>query len=730
MMISTPPSSIRSLRWHHLAAAVLLVCLFASCRRDESTHFTALTQRYDGGKAYVDGDVVYWTSGDNVRINGGVYAVTVDGSNHNSATIDAEGVAAIGGVYYAVYPAASSSLSGTTATFALPQTEPYTLAGGCQQLDNLMAAAASGTTLEFQNLCALLHFSLASTAAGAKLCAIEVSCDQPLWGELQATYSSSTWSVTPPSDAANTMRRLSFASPQALSTTAQDFYLQVPPVSGISSFTLRYIFEDGNGTVKSYDLAKAGTISFAQGVMYNFPTDTYNGTQVSNSAVSVSTNSMDGSASHPYELYSTQGWKAMLKAAATNTGKHFTLQTDITVDTTFNDFKASLDGNGHTVTLGDPNKALFKQVTAGTIENLQIDADTTATAPECYDIGSTTNLFGFLACTTYNCTISHCINRASVNYTTSNAHLGGLCGRSRSVIIDCRNEGNICGKGPFIGGIVGYIEYSNAFSGNSNSGNITMTGSSTTTSYCGGLAGHLNLTGDDLYVSDCTNSGSITVSVTSNGIEGCIGGLFGRCYDNIIDCSNSGSITNNATLSNNLYFGGLIGRDSQSNTGTALHTIRNCYNEGNIAALNKSHMFTGGLVGSLTYADIINCYTYCSLDGAYVAGLVGSTITGIDNECTLSNCYFYGSINASDTSFGLSGVTDLSKHSHQIDHCYCPTGMTMYHSSCTGNDNNAFLSSALTLSNDSSLSTALNSGATTPPDKGWTDGATHVVFAP
>lgn len=726
MMISTPPSSIRSLRWHHLAAAVLLVCLFASCQRDESTHFTALTQRYDGGKAYVDGDVVYWTSGDNVRINGGVYAVTVDGSNHNSATIDAEGVAAIGGVYYAVYPAASSSLSGTTATFALPQAEPYTLVGGCQQLDNLMAAAASGTTLEFQNLCALLHFSLASTAAGAKLCAIEVSCDQPLWGELQATYSSSTWSVTPPSDAANTTRRLSFASPQALSTTAQDFYLQVPPVSGISSFTLRYIFEDGNGTVKSFDLAKAGTISFAQGVMYNFPTDTYNGTQVSNSAVTVSTNSMDGSASHPYELYSTQGWKAMLKAAATNTGKHFALQTDITVDTTFNDFKATLDGNGHTVTLGDPNKTLFKQVTAGTIENLQIDAATTAEAPVCYTIGSTTNLFGFLACTTYNCTISHCINRASVNYTSSNAHLGGLCGRSSNTsFTSCRNEGNICGNGPYIGGIAGYVTECTSFDSNSNSGTITLAGTPTSACYCGGLAGYLSL-GDTYSTTECTNSGAINITVTTIKENSGIGGLYGQCKSSIENCSNTGTITNSTTLNNNTFIGGIVGRDANS---TTLHTIRNCYNEGNIVGADKTKMYVGGILGCLYYTNVINCYAYCDLQGHHVGGLVGRNISSLYNTCDLSNCYYYGSITATKSSYGLSNV-DSSTPKHQIDHCYCPTGMTMYHSSCTGNGGNAYLSSALTLSNGDSLSTALNSGATTPPDKGWTDGATHVVFAP
>ena len=708
--------------WHNTLLLALLSLLFAACQKENSLFHLTAQQYSNSSKEYLTGSVVYWSDGDQMNINGNTYTVVVDASNHNKATVDAPDATPYNGTYYAASPADLATVSGSTVTFTLPQSETYTTQGGGQHVANLMVASSTNNELSFQNLCAMLHFSLLSTASGAKLCAIEVSCDKPLWGTLQATHNGSSWDLSLPATAENTTRRLTFSSPLTLSATAHDFYLLVPPVSALSTFTLRYIFEDATGIVKAFNLTKSGTINLAQGVMYNFPTDTYNGSQVSNASAVASTNAMDGSAAQPYELYTAASWKAMMKSAATSTGKYFTLGADITLDTTFATFKAHLDGNNHTIKLSDPNKPIFNLINGGTVENLQIDADATADSP-----ALSSNFFGFLACSTANGTITHCTNKASVTCTTATAQtqIGGICGKiSSGHITHCLNEGNITSNATYSGGIVGYANTATAFADNTNSGNITLTGTPNSNVYCGGVAGTMNLSDNGDTITGCYNDGNITLSF-SGAVTNClIGGLFGgyNCY--LDGCGNSGNINNANALSQPTYIGGLAGKNTNPNS----HTILNCYNEGNITATTKTNMYVGGLVGFIINIDIYNSYAFCTLEGNSVAGITGYA-QSLSGTHYLSNCYYYGTINAS-TIYGLSAITSSNPtNTQQVDHCYYPAAYTAYASGSSDGGNNEALSSALLLSGGASLATTLNAAV---PSGGysWTEGATHVVFAP
>ena len=167
-------------------AVTFLCVVFAGCQRDKGSEvFTAVMQSYNNsGKDYIVGNVVYWSDADRIRINEGVYGIAVNGLDRNRATVNAEGVSDFDGKYYGAYPAEGSTIAANgRVTFTIPQQELYTTAGEKQVIHNIMAAKSNGSKLNFQNLCALLHFKVAASGSGvgAKLYAVEVVTDKPMY---------------------------------------------------------------------------------------------------------------------------------------------------------------------------------------------------------------------------------------------------------------------------------------------------------------------------------------------------------------------------------------------------------------------------------------------------------------------------------------------------------------------------------------------------------------------
>ncbi|GHV40354.1 hypothetical protein FACS1894187_21240 [Synergistales bacterium] len=131
---------------------------------------------------------------------------------------------------------------------------------------------------------------------------------------------------------------------------------------------------------------------------------------------------------------------------------------------------------------------------------------------------------------------------------------------------------------------------------------ITINNNSHIINRVGGLAG--DNTGGT--ITNCTASGSITVSDDTNN---CVGGLVGINFDTITNCTASGSITiseSNYDYNENRYsVGGLVG----SNVGT----ITNCTASGSVTVDNSNgnrnnSYYVGGLVGSNhNKGTITNC---------------------------------------------------------------------------------------------------------------------------
>lgn len=721
-------------------AVAFLCVVFAGCQRDKGSDvFTAVMQSYNNsGKDYIVGNVVYWSDADRIRINDGVYGIAVDGSDSNRATVNAEGVSDFGGNYYGAYPAEGSTIAANgRVTFTIPQEELYTTAGGKQVIHNIMAAKSNGSKLNFQNLCALLHFKVAASGSGvgARLYAVEVVTDKPMWGTMTADYneSRSKWEVTSLTATDANTRTLRLKTPIELTAAAQDLYMLVPPVAGGSTLTLRFILENGTGAVKVFEKAKATTFSFESGMVYHFnQSNTFNGTAMLYGSDAVTAETMDGTAEHPYLVYSGNSWNVLKTNSIMGAeGKQINLAEDINVNSTYtSEFKATLNGNGHTITLTTPNISLLSSINGGQVRNVTIES----TEPVRHPIlvyNDPARYYGALAGRAFSSAVfENCVNKVNITCDTLNyatVYVGGLIGNANGcTMTNCRNEGNITSNAAYVGGVAGQA---GAISDCTNSGTITITTTADVvkTSYCGGVAGYV-VSAD---VSNCYNTGAININTKSSEIS-YYGGVFGLANSNVSNCSNRAAISCNVVSdTKNKYVGGVVGYNNSSSAVTML----NCYNEGDILCESGAkYLYVGGLLAYDSRMSIKNSYAFCSLQGTYVCGIVAYG-AGLFINANITNCYYYGTITCSSSNkYGIAGVSN-NDNKFNIYKCYYPSAYNICYPNSTNDSTSVTLSSAVSLTggDGTSLRDTLNRNVSNIPVSGactWKNGTSpaRVVF--
>lgn len=714
-----------------LMFVVVATMVLGACREEEDKDvFTVYIDGYNGGKDYMGGLDIFWNEGDRVRINNGIYTVDIDESDHNKATINAEGVTTYGGAYYAAYPADMSSIGlDGTITFDMPAEEIYaTDAGGRQKVQNIMAATTDDHQLTFAPLGALLHFSVASSASGARLCSVEVESDKAACGTMTATHSDTGWNFTSPSPAllTNMKRTLRFSTPEAVGAAAKDFYLVVAPMTAVTSFTLRFVFENAAGDVKVFEKTKSGTtFDIAKGSIYRFVTS-FDGTNISVAGESVSAATMDGTASHPYLVCSQRSWERTMSSYASNETKYIALANDIQVATTVAEFKAKLDGCGHTITLTTANIPLFNKINGATVSNLTLATASPVTSPVCYN-----NWFGVLGCQAVGtgCEVSNCTNTADITFNVgdlSNRYVGGLVGNASGCSFTSNhNTGTIISDATFIGGIAGNATNTPVNANNTNSGDIIFrtVNSISHEIYIGGVAGYQT---GSINVTDCRNEGTILIDgITSTKVN--CGGLVGESTSNFANCSNYGTIRCNNNNNNEKNVGGILGVCESTE-----RNMLNCINEGDIQAVEGVlKMYSGGLIGKNRYMHVKNSYAFCNVSGNYASGIVGDGRSSLVNQTSIENCYFFGTLTSSNN-YGLTGGPTPSLNNYfTITHCFYKAGYNMRSGTNASDSGNGTIKAddPLTLSNDSALVAALNSGAASITGaRSWTTSGGHVVL--
>ena len=166
-----------------------------------------------------------------------------------------------------------------------------------------------------------------------------------------------------------------------------------------------------------------------------------------------------------------------------------------------------------------------------------------------------------------------------------------------------------------------------------------------------GMAAGIVAVMQDGVIRNCSSSGYIRGTSAVGGIVGMGSGIIEKCYSVIeINCGTGNS-------------GGLVG---QFGVFTGQSIIKSCYSISTV----RGAMNLGGLVGSVNYADILDCYTITNVGGdrasMYIGGVVGYMGAG-----KINNCYVIGSISKWDESFATCFIGGIAGSSGtELKNCF------------------------------------------------------------
>ena len=333
-------------------------------------------------------------------------------------------------------------------------------------------------------------------------------------------------------------------------------------------------------------------------------------------------------------IYTAGQWRDFVSGISTSNkyaDKTIKIGADITLFDdwscgTFADFRGTLDGQGHTITLaGAANGPLLGELVAATVKDLTVAGKVnkpyvSVSASDGKTYSYTGGLVGLMKASdsdTSRAVLEGCTNKASIaSSVATNSFVGGLAGKAEknALIKDSTNEGDVTCRdnassiNVMVGGIAGQVN--GTIADCRNSGNVAV-GTTCSSLYVGGIVGFAF--GNDTYkstVQGCsTDSGHTIQTVTGSDVtEMRVGGIVGNGYGNVYGCANNSDISTkgNAKV---LFLGGISGL--VGNTGITL-SMQCCHNRGNVTntatASNNSNV--GGFAGKLDLGTISITGTY------------------------------------------------------------------------------------------------------------------------
>ena len=408
----------------------------------------------------------------------------------------------------------------------------------------------------------------------------------------------------------------------------------------------------------------------------------------------------EGTAENPYKIFRAGDLAWLLGQEGTNSyGKYYDMENDFKIETDsehpwsfcdpLNPFMGVLDGQGHTIS-GELQAAdtdiIFGFVGAngGSIQNLNMEAEVVGSGAV-YDLmGAGLPLGGVGAVAGLNQgEISGCTNSGAVSSEAlaDNGLLGvgGIAGINLGSISDSENTAAVAGAEMVENGLMMALSAAGGITGATAGGSIsgcknggTVVGGTSPdldepqkcTSLAGGVVGVSMATTDNVVITDCENTATITGGGTDTDGERCndtyAAGIVAWVENNdenlsttISGCTNSGPIKGGvASFCSTSIAAGIVGDNKMGN-------IYNCTNTadavitggdspavqssssnsasgssyvGGIAGRHRSHpddvgtyQVTTTMRGCKNYATIVGCYEASS---SYVGGLAGENSSG------------------------------------------------------------------------------------------------------
>ena len=298
-------------------------------------------------------------------------------------------------------------------------------------------------------------------------------------------------------------------------------------------------------------------------------------------------------------------------------------------------FAGVIDGKGYALKNWKAKNGLIRELKeGGEIRNLRIDSScamTVRSASEPFVCGFIVEINSGI--------LRNCENYGSIEHradVAGNIHIGGLCGRNRYVLIDCKNGGNIKSETLVattvkqtelcIGGLAG-SSYKNlkcaSYIRCENSGDIAVT-TDLPQSFVGGIAGQ----SVSASLKHCVNRGAVAVMAEKGAekVNGRVymGGVVGHAKNDIVCCDNFGMVDSKGYYQ--VRMGGVVGMPHGK------FNITGCTNYGKVMSSTVGMSLVGGIVGTMAlethihngnnYGEVV--FAGVSPKASFIGGVVGS----------------------------------------------------------------------------------------------------------
>ena len=341
---------------------------------------------------------------------------------------------------------------------------------------------------------------------------------------------------------------------------------------------------------------------------------------------------------------------------------HLSADIELPTDWAAPDFRAALDGAGHSILCPNGGLPLFNHL-YGCAANFVIDAASDGSATT-VSLGASA-LFGTVANTLSGGAIRDVTVENLVLQTGNDCTVGFIAGKmvDGAAIERCMAAASCTFRQTRTngaGGIVGAIDRTADFSPTDGEGNP--------------------VTGETLaLVADCTNRAPVVVYINNPLVSG---GIVGKVNVHnttylpairILRCVNEADFTSTVTVTYGIKIGGILGErniNASSVHGGVMYIV-DCANLGNICSLGTTAANLGGIVGFL-YRGCETVMVGCVNRGAVGTAVAGDGTTPItgnvaggligfvdslynNNSVTATNCANYGSVTGGKYAGGLIG---------------------------------------------------------------------------
>ena len=341
---------------------------------------------------------------------------------------------------------------------------------------------------------------------------------------------------------------------------------------------------------------------------------------------------------------------------------HLTADVELPADWTAPDFRAALDGAGHSILCPNGGLPLFNHL-YGCASNFVLDAASEGSATT-FTLGASA-VFGTVANTLSGGAIRDVTVENLVLQTGSDCTVGFIAGKmvDGAAIERCMAAASCTFRQTRTngaGGIVGAIDRTADFSPTDGEGNPVL--------------------GETIaLVADCTNRAPVVVFLNNPLVSG---GIVGKVNVHnttylpairILRCVNEADFTSTLTITYGIRIGGILGE--RNINATAVHGgvlyIVDCANLGNICSLGTTAANLGGIVGFL-YRGCETVLSGCVNRGAVGTAVAGDGTTPVtgnvaggligfvdslynNNSVTATNCANYGAVTGGKYAGGFVG---------------------------------------------------------------------------